>query len=576
MVMVAMKGNGMAQSSEGSEAPSAARRVSAVHRDGVWPLVTGAEMQSLDRETIENAGVPGEVLMESAGRALIRPVLEMRAESRRFLGPIRAFCGAGNNGGDGFVLARHLWAEGIPVEAVLIGDAARLPRDAAANWKRVAKLGVPRRIVDPGDDEFDWTGLLAETSVAVDALFGTGLQREIEGGFAHFIQSLETARSQGLRVLSVDIPSGVSALSGRVLGIAVRADRTVTISLPKVGLALEPGRSHAGRVDVARIGIVDPDPARLPRVELWNARAVEPLFPRRERAGHKGRFGHVLIAAGSRGMMGAAALCSRASLRAGAGLVTLAHPGGLGAEVAGRLSESMTADVAATAGGAFARSAEKAIEELAAARDVLAIGPGIGRDGETIDLVRRLVVSIDRPLVVDADGLFALVGQLELLHERAAPTILTPHPGEAARLLETDAAHLNSDRVDAARRLAEKSRSIVLLKGAGSVVANPEGRAVVVPTGGPVLATGGTGDVLTGIVAALLACGRSSFDAAVLAAWWHGATADRLDPTGSGFGVLASEIADGLPACAAAISERVESTGQGESNGDLVLPFPGS
>jgi len=543
----------------------------AIHRQGVWPLVTGAEMQALDRSTIETRGIASEILMESAGRALVRPALELRALSTRTEAPIRVFCGAGNNGGDGFVLVRHLWAEGIAAEAILIGDPARLPRDAASNWKRLEAIGAPRQIVDPGDEDTDWDRLLSETSVAVDALFGTGLKREIGGGFARLIESIDTARVRGLAVLSVDIPSGVSAHSGRVLGVAVSADRTLTLSLPKVGLALEPGRSHAGKIEVARIGIADPEPGRLPRVELWNARAAARHFPPRVRAGHKGIFGHVLVVAGSRGMMGAACLCARASLRSGAGLVTLAHPGGLAVELAGLSAEVMTSEVAATEAGGFARAAEKDIEELAASRDVLALGPGLGRASEAIDLVRRLVISIDCPIVLDADGLFGLSGQLDLLHDREAPLVLTPHPGEAARLLETDVGHLNADRVDAARRLAERSRAVVVLKGAGTVVSDPTGRVLIIPTGGPVLASGGTGDVLTGIVAALLAAGRPAFEAAALAAWWHGATADRLDPGRVGFGLLASEIADGLPACAAEI---MDSNALGEPDEDLDLRFP--
>lgn len=540
------------------EGSSPSRLSQAGHRHGIWPLVSGAEMQALDRLTIESLGIPSEVLMESAGRALIRPALELRRACARADRPIRAFCGAGNNGGDGFVAIRHLWAEGVSAEAILVGDPTRLSRDAAVNWKRLAVLQVPCRVLDPNTDPRQWARLLSATSVAIDALFGTGLKREITGGFAHLIAALSVAHARGLQILAVDIPSGISAHTGRILGTAVEADRTVTISLPKVGLALEPGRSHAGRIEVARVGILDPDPERLPRVELWNARAAVQHFPARPRAGHKGSFGHVLVVAGSRGLMGAAVLCSRGCLRAGSGLVSLAHPGGLSAELAELPSEVMTAEVAATPHGGFARAAEKTIEELAASRDVIVLGPGLGRDTEAVDLVRRLVISIDRPLVLDADGLFALGGQLDLLRERgerSAVSILTPHPGEAARLLETDVALLASDRVEAARQLARRSGSIVVLKGAGTVVAEAAGRAVVIPTGGPALASGGTGDVLTGIIAALLAAKRPAFEAAVLGAWWHGASADRLDGAGLGFGVVASQVADGLPECAAELFE---------------------
>jgi NAD(P)H-hydrate epimerase len=485
---------------------------------------------------------------------------------------VRVLCGAGNNGGDGFVLVRHLQAEGVPSEAILLGDPGRLPRDAGANWARLEAVGAGRRVVDPGDQDFDWSGLLQDTSVAVDALFGTGLKREIKGGFARLIEALSHARRGGLRVLSVDIPSGIAANTGAILGVAVEADRTVTISLPKVGLALEPGASHAGQIDVARVGIEDPDPARLPRVELWNSRAVASLFPERTRSGHKGSFGHVLVVAGSPGKTGAATLCSRAAARVGAGLVTVAHPSGVGRELSGLPVEVMSAPVASTSGGSFARAGEKAIEELVAARDVVALGPGIGQDPETTDLVRRLVVTVDRPLVIDADGLNALQGQLALLRDRSQPTILTPHPGEAARLLDSTASRLNADRVGAARELAQRSGSIIVLKGARTVVANEEGRALVIQTGGPALASGGTGDVLTGIVAALLASGLAPFEAAGLSAWWHGATADSMPAARVGFGLLASELADALPMAAAAICAR---DGEGEHDEFLDLRFPG-
>ncbi len=537
-------------------------------------------MQGLDRATIDLRGVPGEILMESAGRSLVGPAISLRRASGRPEATIRALCGSGNNGGDGFVLVRHLCAEGIPAEAVLIGDPNRLPPDAAGNWDRLGRAGNPRRVVDPGDPAFDWPALFEGTSVAVDALFGTGLKREIQGGFARLINFLASARRSGLRVLSVDIPSGIAADTGAILGTAVEADRTVTISLPKIGLALEPGTSHAGRVDVARVGIDDPDPERLPRTELWNARGVAARFPTRGSSQHKGSFGHVLVVAGSAGKTGAASLSARAAARAGAGLVTLAHPGGLESEMGTLPAEVMSAPVASTPGGHFARAGEKAIEELVASRDVVALGPGVGLDPETIDLVRRLVVTIDRPMVIDADGLNALVGQLELLHERSTPAILTPHPGEAARLLDTTAGRLNAERVGSARELARLARSIVVLKGARTVVANPEGRALIIPTGGPVLASGGTGDVLTGVVAAMLAAGLPAFEAAGVAAWWHGATADHLPAGRVGFGMLATELADGLPGAAEAILSSGESgkradSEKGELGGSLDLRFPG-
>ena len=555
-----------------STANASSSAASASGGGGVWPLVTAAEMQSLDRRTIDGLGVPGEVLMESAGRSLVGAACALRASGPRSARPVRALCGAGNNGGDGFVLVRHLLAEGVPAEAVLVGDPERLPGDAAANWARLVAIDAPRRVVSL-DDAFDWDALLDDTSVAVDALFGTGLTRSLEGGYARVVDACVAARERGLRVLAVDVPSGVCSDTGAVLGVAIVADVTMTISLPKVGLALEPGATRAGRIRVARIGIVDPDPDRRPRAELWNDRAAAAQLPMRPRDGHKGRFGHVLVVAGSTGKAGAGALSARAAARAGAGLVTLAHPHGVEAELASLPVEVMSAPVAATPSGALSPAGEKAIDELVAGRDVVALGPGIGQEPETVSLVERLVRTVDRPMVIDADGLNALAGRLDRLAERAAPTVLTPHPGEAGRLLDRTSAEINRDRPDAARTLARQSGSVVVLKGARTVVADPDGRVRIVPTGGPALASGGTGDVLTGVVAALLAAGLEAFDAASLAAYWHGAAADGLPQARMGFGLLASELADALPAAAVDIAARAAA--EGDTSDPLVLRFPG-
>ena len=566
------EGDGNDDSRHGESRDQEARHLA--RSSGVWSLVTAAEMQGLDRYTISELGVPGEVLMESAGRALVAPVVALRGESRRQDRPIRVLCGCGNNGGDGFVLVRHLVAEGIEAEAILLGDPKRLPRDAASNWDRLARINGVRRIIDLNDTKIDWAAIFSESSVVVDALFGIGLKREISGPFAELVTACNAAHDGGLPVLSVDMPTGIATNTGAVLGTAIEADHTITISQPKIGLVLEPGASHAGRITVARIGIADANAERLPRVDAWDERAAAARLPLRGRAGHKGSFGHVLVIAGSTGKTGAGVLCARASLRAGAGLVTLAHPVGLETELAALPVEVMSAPVAATADGRFARAGEKAIEELVASRDVVALGPGLDQDPETVDLVRRLVAGIDLPLVIDADGLNALVDHLDRLHHRRAATVLTPHPGEAARLLKCTAGELNADRVAAARALAHKAKAVVILKGARTVIADPTGRALVTPTGGPALATGGTGDVLTGIVAALLASGCDAFEAAGLAAWWHGAAADGLPQARVGFGLLASELADALPEAAEQMIARAEArTLEGDPGGVLDLQF---
>jgi NAD(P)H-hydrate epimerase len=561
-------------------------------QDGVWPLVGAAAMRALDRHTIETLGVPGALLMESAGRAIAEVALAERAAAGG--GAVLVVCGAGNNGGDGLVAARHLALLGVPVRAALIADPRKLATDAAANLARARAAGVQIE-----------TGALrtAGAAVIVDALFGTGLARAVTGAPAAAIRRIAAARPAA-RVVAVDLPSGLDADTGQVHGVAAAADVTVTIALPKLGLALEPGRSLAGRILVARIGIADAAPGTNADAELWNERGAAARLPARPVDGHKGRFGHVLVIAGARGTTGAAALAAEAAARAGAGLVTIACPAGVNEILEVKCTEMMTAPVPDGAEGGFAALALEPLLALAAARDVVALGPGIGRSEEVRKLVPELAARIPRPLVIDADGLLPFAarggprvprpGALGALKGRSAATILTPHPGEAARLLGIPAAEINRDRVGSARRLAALSGAVVVLKGAATVVAAPDGRVAVNPTGGPWLATGGTGDVLTGLIAALLAQppsartgdrrgpGRArrggrdpaieAFEGAVLGAWLHGRAGDRLAARRGASGVLAGEVAGELPETIEAL-RRLPADRRAAGVG-LALPFP--
>ena len=527
-------------------------------KDGIWPLVGAATMRALDRHTISVLGVPGELLMESAGRAVAEAVLAERADGA---GPVLIVCGAGNNGGDGFVVARHLQLLGVPVRVSLVGERRKLRGDAASNATRLEKLGVAIA-----------TGALrtANAAVIVDALFGTGLDRVIRGAPAAAIRRINAARP-GARVVAVDLPSGLDADTGQMHGIAVQADLTVTIGLPKMGLAQEPGRALAGRVLVARIGISDTAPGVAYDAELWTRDAAARALPARPATGHKGHFGHALVVAGSRGKTGAAALAAEAAARSGAGLVTIACPSSCNEILEVKCTEMMTAPVADTADGGFAAAALAPLLALVRERDAVAFGPGVGRDAEVQKLARDFSVRCSRPLVLDADGLFPFAGTaLAALKTRKAATILTPHPGEAARLLGVTAAAINSDRVAAARRIATQAESVVILKGAATVIAAPDGRSALNPTGGPALGSGGTGDVLTGIVVALLAQGVPTFEAAALGAWVHGFAGDRMTSRLGRSGVLASEVAAALPGAFEALRS---SAGVAERS-TLALSFP--
>jgi hydroxyethylthiazole kinase-like uncharacterized protein yjeF len=508
-------------------------------RPGIWTLVGSAAMRALDAHTIETLGVPGDLLMESAGRAVAQAVLAELAG--RAPAEVLVVCGAGNNGGDGLVVARHLHLLNVPVRAALLTDPRGLRGDAAANLKRARSAGVS---VESGRWRAPTEGVI------VDAIFGTGLARDVEGPAATTIRRINAARQArgaGLRVVAVDLPSGLCADTGRVLGVAVRADATVCMGLPKLGLALEPGRELAGRVWVARIGIADEAPGVAPDTELWTRAAAGARLPARPPAAHKGTFGHVLLVAGSEGKTGAAALAAEGAGRIGTGLVTLACPAGLHDVLEIKCTEAMTAPVPDTSERAFAASAEGPLLRLAEARDAVGLGPGLGQAAETVKLVRALVRRIRKPLAIDADALNALAGEAEQLAQRTAPTVLTPHPGEASRLLGIPTAEVNRDRVGVARRLARGTRSVVLLKGAASISAAPDGRAIVNPTGGPALASGGTGDVLLGMLAGLLARGMPAFEAAALAAFVHGEAADRIAARRGASGLLAGDLADELP-----------------------------
>ena len=542
------------------------RRVS----DKAWSLVGAERMRELDRFTIDELGIAGEILMESAGRAVLDVVLDRHGrELDTRAAEVLVLCGPGNNGGDGLVVARHLAQLGLPVRVGLLGDPQRLGGDAAANLARARAIGL--RI--EGEDV-----VLPERGVVVDAIFGTGLARDVEGAAARWIDRVVRAReARGLDVIAVDLPSGIDADTGQVLGCAIAADCTVTLASPKIGLALEPGRSLAGRIFVAKIGIVDRLPGEIENegvlaARLWRDETVAGQLPKRAPGGHKGTFGHVLVVAGSEGKTGAAVLCATAAARAGAGLVTIACPRSLNDILEAKCTETMTIPVDETAARGFSESGLARIVALAAERDAVALGPGIGTAPDASALVHGLAEKIGVPLVLDADALNILARNVSALRARPAATVLTPHPGEAARLLGTTASEVNRDRVGAARELAARSGAVVALKGAATVCAEPGGQVVVNPTGGPNLASGGSGDVLTGIVASLLAQGLAPFAAAATAVYWHGRAGDRLAGLHGDAGTLAHELADALPAAAAGIRQgrRDESRGR---TGTLV-PFP--
>ena len=495
----------------------------------IWlePLYTAQEMRDTDRWAIEERGVPSMELMEHAGAAVAREVAGLRPD-----GPVVFVCGKGNNGGDGFVAGRLLRAAGREVRVLLAGDAEGIRGDAAEALRR---LGLPP---DPFVPE-----ALEHAAVAVDALLGTGSTGAPRGAVAEAIDALGRA---GAPVVAVDVPSGVDASTGEVAGPAVQADLTVTFHAAKPGLWIAPGKEHAGEVRVADIGIPSGAPVES-TIGLIHDEVLIGL-PRRLAPGTKFTSGHVLVCGGSTGLTGAPCMAAEAAMRAGAGYVTACVPASLNAIFEVKLTEVMTRPLPDEDGALMPPAAQTVLGEAERRGGSLVLGPGMGRAEPTVALIHDLAARAPGALVIDADGLNAHAGELERLRGRGAPTVLTPHGGELARLLETDSAAVNARRLHHAREAARISGAIVVLKGDDTLVAEPEGRVGVSPGGASGLATAGTGDVLSGVLAAMLAKGLEPFTAACAGVLLH-VRAGRLaaERQGGPGGVVATDVIHALP-----------------------------
>lgn len=488
-------------------------------------VVTAAQMREIDRRTIEQEGIPSLTLMENAGQGVFQVVREHLAEEGR--PRVVVLCGKGNNGGDGLVVARKLREADVNPVVFLAGDPKTLSGDAAANYRRAREESIDIHEVAAGSLE-EVTAACAGADVVVDALLGTGISGEVTGVVGDLVDAINQCQAV---VVAVDVPSGLNADDGTPCGRAVVADATPTMGLPKLGLVLPCGREYAGSLRVVDIGVPDHviEEAEA-TAEILTAAEVRPLLPPRPLDAHKGDFGRVLVVAGSVGMTGAAALCSEAVLRMGAGLVYLATPRSLNDLLEIKVTEVITCPMPETGRRSLGLDAVESILELAGQCDAVALGPGLSQDPETQQAVYRLVEGIDRPLVIDADGLNALQRHQDLLSARTAPTVITPHPGEMARLMGTATSDIQGDRMGAARRAAEEFNSVVVLKGAGTITAQPGGDLYTVnTTGNPGMASGGTGDVLTGMITGLLAqraAPLSPHDAARVGVYLHGLAGD--------------------------------------------------
>lgn len=511
-------------------------------------IVTGAQMQALDRRTITEAKLPGTVLMERAGIGVVRFLEETYGPPRGRR--VTILCGKGNNGGDGLVVARLLRERRADVMVLLLAPATELAHDAGLMYRRwLRAAGKSSTKLFRSSDQVQRT--LSSSDIIVDALLGTGLSNEVTGTYRDAIQLINRS---GRPVIAVDIPSGIHADNGLQLGQAVRASATVTFGLPKQGLYLNAGIDHAGVVHVVDIGIPSAYVESLDnRTILITKETVANSLPFRRASAHKGTFGHTGIVAGSVGKTGAAALAAQAALRVGTGLVTVAAPTSINDVLEAKLLEVMTFPLPETKARTLARSGLDRLVTFMQSQTAIAIGPGLSTHPETVELVQSLMKLIDRPTVLDADALNALAGRASLLTECKTLPIITPHPGEMARLEPgATSQSVNADRFGTARRFARERGAIVVLKGARTVIARPDGLLAISPTGNPGMATAGTGDVLTGMVAGLLAQGLPAWEAACSATYLHGLAGDlaanKLGEAGMLAGDLLAHIPDAIQA----------------------------
>jgi ADP-dependent NAD(P)H-hydrate dehydratase / NAD(P)H-hydrate epimerase len=518
-------------------------------------IVTASEMSSIDAKTIKEYRIPSSVLMERAGLSVANKIIELFDRKK-----VIVLSGGGNNGGDGIVAARELYNRGWNVKVFLLLKEDKLSPDCLAQYRIAKQIGVPLEFRTSLNEKD------IHSAIIVDAIFGTGINKPMTSPMSEIINFLNKS---DINVVSVDIPSGISSDNARIMGEAVRADYTVTFGLPKIGHILHPGAEYTGRLFIEDIGfpeeLLKSDNLRTQTIEKQDAAL---LLPERSRNSYKSDYGHVLIVAGSRGKTGAALMAAKSCLRAGAGMVTIGVPDTLVDIFQQRVTEEMVLPLNDTGRGTLSVEASATILDFINEKaDVLAIGPGITCDADIAELMRRILETATVPMVLDADAVNSLSGRTEMLKAVKAPVILTPHAGEMARLLSKNLelrtknskfnswkaeeellrSQIEKDKIKTAVSFSNETGTYLVLKGAPTVISEPEGRVFINTTGNPGMSTAGSGDVLTGIIAAFLGQGLNPMDASVLGTYIHGLAGDIAASEKGMYSLIASDITDKLP-----------------------------
>jgi len=497
-------------------------------------IATREIVREIDRLTIEKYGIPGLVLMENAGRASADVLLDNFAYAEK----VAIFAGGGNNGGDGFVIARHLISEGLDVDTYIVSHPKKYKGDALTNYKALVKTGG--NIVELKDNLRKYK----QADIIVDALFGTGLDREVTGFYKKVIEFIN---SQGVPTLAVDLPSGLDANTGYPLSTAILADITVTFVLPKLGISIYPGVEYAGEIYVADITTPNFLEDDIP-YELLSSESVDEILMPRYEDTHKGTYGHLFILAGSPGKSGAAALAALGAQRSGTGLVTVGIPKSLNPIMEQKTTEAMTEPLPETDLETFGLvSLDRAMEIAKEKKTAIAIGPGISTTRETQEFLYEIIRNSNLPMLIDADAITLVAENPEILKEAKAPIVLTPHPGEMAKLARISTEEVQADRIGVALDFSAKYNVYLVLKGARSIISTPEGEIFINTTGNAGMASGGMGDVLTGIIGGFLAQRLDPVDACKLGVFAHGLAGDLVAHENGEAGMIASDVANALP-----------------------------
>lgn len=503
-----------------------------------------SQMRNIDQTAIHDMGIPGIVLMENAALKVVEQIKAILGEVS--YKSILVFCGKGNNGGDGFAIARHLYNMGANVLVVLIADRNEIKGDALTNLKIIEKLDI--KVVQVQDESLleEIAASLYLCDMVVDAIFGTGVKGTIDGVEADIIQLINYS---GRYVLSVDIPSGINGDDGQVCGICVNADKTVTFALPKVGLLSYPAADYVGELIVADISIPNSIiEAQNININIIEKEYVKDVIPMRKNDSNKGDYGKVFVIAGSTGMSGAAVLASLGALRSGAGLVTAGVPESLNDVMEIKLTEVMSFPLEDEGRGILAHSCIMQIFEKMDKMDVLVYGPGLSTDKNVEEILLDILKKSEIPIIIDADGINVLAKNINVLKECKCPVVVTPHPGEMSRLTGLDIGYIQTHRIEVASDFARQWNVIVVLKGASTIIAWPDGEVYINGTGNAGMATGGTGDVLSGVIASLIGQGLEADEAAVAGVYLHGTAGDLAAKDKGQHGLIATDIIEALPA----------------------------